>query len=166
MAVDTAKSKDRRSLRFQAIRDMRHDLEQIENAHASGSLRRSGNWTEGEILTHLAAFIEFGYNGFPKEVSPPWLLAVLFIRPRRGKYLREGMPAGIKIPGAKRGTVGMEDVPVEKGLGRLREALDRLEKTNPPIESPAFGPMTHDQKIKLALRHAELHLGFLHPEHP
>ena len=166
MAVDTAKSKDKRSLRFRAIQDMRRDLEQIEKAHAGGKLRRSGNWTEGEILTHLAAFIEYGYNGFPKEVSPPWLLAVLFIRPRRGKYLRDGMPSGIKIPGAKRGTVGMEDVPLEKGLSRLRGALDRLEKTIPPIVSPAFGPMTHDQKIQFSLRHAELHLGFLHPEGP
>lgn len=142
---------------------MRRDLDAIEASHRRGTLTRTGNWSEGEIFTHLAAFIEYGYDGYPRQVSPPWIIAALFIRPRKKRYLRDGMPAGVKIPGNPRGTTGMEDVPLEQGLSRLRGALDRLEKTDPPVHSPAFGPMTHDEKIALTLRHGELHQGFLMP---
>jgi hypothetical protein len=162
MSIDT-KSAERRNLRFNSIDDLRRDLDAIEQSHAAGTLKRSGNWTEGEIFTHLAAFINYGYEGYPKEVSPPWLLSVLFIRPKRARFLRDGMPAGVRIPGTQRGTIGMESVPFEEGLARFRASLDRLEKTPPPIESPAFGPMSYEDKTRLALRHAELHLGFLHP---
>ena len=162
MAIDTSKA-DRRKLRSNTIADLRRDLDAIEQSHAAGKLRRTGNWSEGEIFTHLAAFINFGYEGYPKEVCPPWLLSVLFIRPKRKAYLRDGLPAGFKIPRTTKGTVGMEDVPFDVGLKRLRDALERLEKIEPHIESPAFGPMCHTDKIGFALRHAELHLGFLHP---
>jgi hypothetical protein len=162
MLIDT-KTAARRKLRFNSIDDLRKDLDAIERSHAAGKLTRTGNWTEGEIFTHLAAFINFGYDGYPKAISPPWLLSVLFIRPRKSKWLREGLPAGVRIPRTERGTVGMENVPFDEGLKRFRAALDRLEKTPPPIESPAFGPMAYQDKVGFALRHAELHLGFLQP---
>jgi hypothetical protein len=163
MNINTATVNDRRTLRFETLVEMRRDLAALEQAHEKGTLRRTGNWTEGEIFTHLAAFINYGYDGYPKEVSPPWLLAVIFIRPRRTKYLNVGFPAGVKIPGTKKGTVGMEDVPFEDGLARLRGAIDKLEKVDPPLHSPAFGKMTHAEKIRMALRHGELHQSFLHP---
>ena len=56
-----------------------------------------------------------------------------------------------------------ENVSFEEGVARLRAALARLEKSEPPIESPAFGKLSYDDKIKMNLRHAELHLSFLHP---
>src|SRR5882757_9833393 len=105
MSIDTGKQADRRKLRFETLPEMRRDLDALDAAHKSGRIRRTGNWTEGEIFTHLAAFINYGYDGYPREVSPPWLLAVLFIRPRRAKYLNVGFPAGVKIPGTKKGTI-------------------------------------------------------------
>jgi hypothetical protein len=161
MSVDT-KHTDRRTLRFESLADMRRDLDALEAAHRRGSLHRTGNWTEGEIFTHLAAFINYGYDGYPKEISPPWIVALLFIRWRRSSYMRKGFPAGVRIPGTSRGTIGMENVSFDEGLARLRAALDRLEASHAPHPSPAFGPMTHPEQIKFQLRHAELHLGFLH----
>jgi hypothetical protein len=163
MSIDTKHATDRRSLRFETIAEMRHDLDLLQAAHARGTLRRTGNWTEGEIFAHLAAFINYGYEGYPKEVSPPWLIAVLLIRPMKNKYLNKGFPAGLRIPGTKQGTIGMEDVPLDVGIARLRAALDRLEQNDPPIHSPAFGKLNHADKIKMALRHGELHQSFLHP---
>lgn len=163
MSVDTKRQKDRRVLRFNTIADMRRDLDALEAAHHRGTIRRTGNWTEGEIFTHLAAFINFGYDGYPEEVSPPWLL-VLLMRPFRNRFLNKGFPAGVRIPGVKQGTIGIDDVPFDAGLARLRAALDRLEKVDPPIDSPAFGHLTHAGKIKMTLRHAELHQSFLHPQ--
>ena len=57
----------------------------------------------------------------------------------------------------------MDDVPFEQGLERLRRALDRLEGTCPARESPAFGPMSREDKVRMNLRHGELHQSFLHP---
>ncbi len=162
MSVDTKRQKDRRKLRFESIADMRRDLDVLEAAHQRGTLRRSGNWTEGEIFTHLEAFINYGYDGYPKQVSPPWML-VMLIRPFRSIFLNKGFPAGVRLPGAEKGTIGPEDVPFEVGIARLRAALDRLEKTDPPIHSPAMGKMSHADKIKMTLRHGELHHSFLHP---
>jgi hypothetical protein len=74
------------------------------------------------------------------------------------------MPSGVRIPGVKGGTFGIDEVPCEEGASRLRRAIDRLERDqSPPHPSPVFGPMSHDEWIRLNLRHAELHLGFLHP---
>ncbi len=162
MSVDTGKTTDRRKLLFVSIADMRRDLDLIEQSHIKGTLRRSGNWTEGQIFSHLAAFVEYGYTGYPKEISMPWFIKLIF-RPMRGKFLRDGLPAGKNIPGVAGGTVGMDDVPFEAGLTRLRRDLDRLEKERPPVASPAFGAMSHEDAIRLALRHGELHLSFLHP---
>lgn len=165
MAVDTKTTTDRRAVRFERLADLRADLDRLERAHVAGRLRRGGNWTEGQVFTHLAAFIEYGYGGYPKEVSPPWFVRWI-IRLKKREYLSKGMPAGVRIPGTKEGTIGMEDVGFEEGLARYRAAVDRLEQQEPPVESPAFGAMSHGDKVRLQLRHAELHLSFLHPEGP
>jgi hypothetical protein len=160
VAVDTKKA-ERRSVRFASIADARRDLDALEAAQKAGTLRTTGNWTPGEILTHLAAWVNYGFDGFPPELNPPFF--VRWLGPMmRGRMLRKGLPRGFRIPKIPRGTTGMEDVPVDEGLRRLRAAYDRLEKSEPPVESPALGKMSYPEKIQMQLRHAELHLGFLH----
>lgn len=45
---------------------------------------------------------------------------------------------------------------------RLLVALRRLEqRQQADYDSPAFGPMSHEDRVRLNLRHAELHLGYL-----
>ena len=57
----------------------------------------------------------------------------------------------------------MDDMPVAEAGERLLKALERLEQDpNAPHISPAFGKMSHADRITLNLRHAELHLSFLH----
>lgn len=162
MAVNTRKVQDRRSLRFQNLDEVRKDLDAIEQAAASGCLMTLGNWTPGQVLTHLAAFISFAYDGYPSQLKPPGFIRFI-MKFRRDRYIHKGLPAGVNIPGIKGGTVGMEDVPIGEGLRRFRSALKRLEKTPPKIDNPLFGPMTHEEWMQLHMRHAELHLGFLKP---
>lgn len=54
-------------------------------------------------------------------------------------------------------------MPFEEGLARLRKALDRLEKNPPTTPNPLFGHMPHEEWLLLHIRHAELHLSFVHP---
>lgn len=161
MAVDTAKLTNRRALRFASTADLRRDLDAIEAAARAGTLRTIGNWTAGKNLSHVAAFIDFGYDGYPAAISnPPWFVKA-YLKLMRSSLLKKGFQAGVKIPGIPGGTVGGEDMPAEAGLAVLRRALDRLDAAPPRYPSPAFGPMSHDDCKAAALRHAELHLSFL-----
>lgn len=161
--VDTAKVTDRRELRFQNPRELRAELERVVAAERAGTLRRCGNWTTGQVFGHLAAFIEYPYDGYPPELAnPPWFVK-LIMRFMKRSFLRGPLPAGRRIPGTKDGTTGCEPCSTDAGYARLLRAWDRLEKGPPTRPNVIFGKMTHAEWIQGHLRHAELHLGFLLP---
>lgn len=157
-AIDT-KYASRRALRFTSIDDLLAEVARIEAADGSGALQRSGNWTAGQNFGHLASWINYAYEGYPFQ-SPPWFVRFM-LRMMKGRYLRKGMPQGVRIPGAAEGTWGTEPLTTAEGAQRLRAALQRLRSEPARHPSPAFGPMSHEDRIALNLRHAELHLGFL-----
>ena len=160
--VNTAKVK-RRKLWFHSIDDLLSDLERVETAERNGKLRTTGNWSVGQILAHLSAWIEYGWDGYPIG-SPPFFIKWILVRMVR-RYLRKGMPAGVRIPGIEGGTKGQEPMPTDEALARLRKSLSRLQSGEKALhDSPAFGPMSHEDRIQLNLRHAELHLSFLELE--
>jgi hypothetical protein len=56
----------------------------------------------------------------------------------------------------------MDAMAISEAAERLRNAFHRLKRREQAFhDSPAFGPMSHDDRIVLNLRHAELHLGYL-----
>jgi len=159
--VKTAKVEDRRKLRFETVVALLLDVDKIVAADKAGKLRRSGNWTAGQAFGHLATWINYAYEGFPMRV--PWIIRVL-IRMKKNSYLRSGMQAGVHIPKVPNGTYGTELLGTEEGAERLRKALGRLKSNErAKFDSPAFGPMGDQERLALNLRHAELHLSFLHP---
>jgi hypothetical protein len=159
-AIDTARAAHR-ALRFASIDDLLAETDRIEAAERAGSLQRTGNWSVGRILGHLAAWIEYGYEGFPPGARPPWIIRVM-LKFMKKKYLRSGMPRGVRIPGPAEGTFGTDDMTTDEGARRLRAALKRLQHREPArFHSPAFGPVSDDDRIAMTLRHAECHLGFL-----
>jgi len=160
--VDTAKVQDRRKLRYQSIDELLADIDRIEAADKAGTLRCTGNWTAGQAMGHLAAWINFSYEGYPMKT--PWIIGVILRVFLKKKYLHNGMPAGVRIPGASEGTYATQAMSTEEGAQKLRQALQRLKKGElSKFDSPAWGPMPLDERIALNLRHAELHLSFLHP---
>jgi hypothetical protein len=155
-----AKSAERRKLWFDSIDDLLSELARIQSAANEGRLRTTGAWNAGQILAHVAAWIDYAYDGFPMKPAPR--LVRLLLRWQLKKYLRQGMPSGVRIPRAPGGTFGADDVPLDEAAERLRAALRRLKSDEPaPHDSPAFGALSHEQRIQLNLRHAELHLSFL-----
>lgn len=150
----------RRTLRLSSIDDLLAELDQIEQAAQAGTLRAIGNWTPGQILGHLAAWIEYGWTGYPMK-APPWPISWLLRRTLR-RTLRDGLKSGVKIPGIAGGTTGTEALETDIALERFRAALQRLQAGElVKYESPAFGPMSQEDRITLQLRHAELHLSYL-----
>lgn len=161
--VDTASTKDRRAIRFNTIDDLLQDLNVIEDAHNAQTLRVSGNWSPGEMFTHIAAFINYPYDGYPAEIAePPFLITVIF-RFMKQRFLQKPMRPGIRIPGTRKGTVGAREVSFDEGFTELLESIARLVDSPPPLSSPIFGYLTHEEWKLAHLRHAELHLSFLHP---
>jgi hypothetical protein len=160
MSTINTRAVKRRQLRFESVDEALRDLEGIVAAHRQGRLRALGNWTPGQALAHVAAWIEYGYDGYPIG-PPPWFVRPL-LKMLLKRQLRNGMPGGVRIPRVPGGTVGQDDMPVEQAAERLRAAFERLRNREPArYDSPAFGPLSDDDRIKLNLRHAELHLSFL-----
>ena len=159
-SVDTRTSTNYRTLRFDSIDECLAEVHRIVTADKEGVLRSTGNWSPGQVMAHLAAWIEYGYDGFPIKAPPFFIRWILRLRLK--KMLQNGMPRGVRIPGIKGGTLGMDDLSVSDAAARLIHALKRLQnREEAQYDSPAFGAMSHDDRIKLNLRHAELHLGYL-----
>lgn len=158
--IDTKNAK-RRALRFETVDDVLAEVERLVAAEREGWLRRTGNWTLGQTLGHLAAWIDYAYEGYPFRV--PWFIR-FFVRMRMRRYLRRGLDRGVRIPGVAGGTYGIEELSTEEGERRLRAALERLRSEPARYDSPVFYPLSEEDRLALNLRHAELHLGFLHPQ--
>jgi len=162
MPIDTTKVRDRRSLKFETSAQALADAASLDGAENRGGLRRLGNWTLGQALGHLAAWIGYAYDGYPPEVNPPRPIRFM-ARLMKRRFLRKPLPVGFRMPSVEGGTLGVEILPSEEGLRRFRAAWDRLEREAPVLPSPIFGPLTHEEWKAMHLRHAELHLSFFVP---
>src|SRR5262245_51186050 len=112
MAVDT-KTVERRKLRFVSIAELNADIDRLVAADKVGNLRQTGNWTLGEAMGHLASWINYNYEGYPLG-PPPWFVRFM-LKVLKKKYLRDGMPAGVRIPKTADGTFGFEVLSSEDG---------------------------------------------------
>ncbi len=149
-----------RKLHFETIDQLLEEIDRVVEADRAGQIRALGAWTPGQILGHVAAWIEYGYDGYPMK-RVPWLVRLL-LRRQLKKFMKQGMPAGVRIPRVADGTYGIDDMPTEQAAERLRLALGRLQRQEPAkFDSPAFGKLSEDDRIRLNLMHAELHLSFL-----
>jgi hypothetical protein len=159
--VDTKKVTDRRPLKFATLADVRADAAKVVAAERAGSLHRTGNWTAAQVFNHVAAWMEYPYDGYPGN-GPPWFVKIM------GRFMKKAvftkpMQAGFRLPGVPGGSFGIEDGPVDSAYERLVRASERMEKGPPSIPNPVFGPLTHAEWQRLNIGHAELHFSFLHP---
>lgn len=149
-----------RKLRFSSIEDCVEEVQRIADADTAGELEATGSWTAGQVMAHVAAWIEYGYEGFPIG-PPPFFIRWILRRQLKGIFAN-GMSPGVRIPGVPGGTTGMEPMETQEAAKRLLAALARLgSPEDAPFDSPAFGPLSDQDRVRLNLRHAELHLGFL-----
>ncbi len=159
MSKNESGKANHRKLRFDTIAECLAELDRIEVAHQEGTLRTTGNWTPGQILSHLAAWIEYGYDGFPLKAPPffiRWMLKFMMKR-----TLAKGeMAAGVSIPGVEDGTIGQEEMETGAAIERYRAAIFRMQSEPAIFNSPAFGKVPDETRIKMMMMHAQLHLGF------
>jgi len=149
----------RRRLEFHCFNCLRGELDRLEAA-GEANIRAVGRWTPGQVVQHLAEVVTRSIDGF--EFEGPRLVRML--RPvLRLTMMGRPMPSGVKLKGAMTAMVPPPSIRFDNALANLRRELDRAERERMTAKSPVFGRMTHDDWANLHLRHAELHLGFLHP---
>ncbi|MBK9121407.1 MAG: DUF1569 domain-containing protein [Phycisphaerales bacterium] len=124
MTTVNTKTAVRRRLRFETLDELLAEIERLNTAERAGRLRRSGNWTFGQTLGHLATWIDYSYEGYPLRV--PWFVRFV-MRFKVKRYLRDGMESGLRIPRTPGGTYGIEALETEEGMQRLRAAVARLQ---------------------------------------
>jgi hypothetical protein len=152
----------RRKLRFSTVDEALAEASRLAADEREGRLDRAGNWTLGQSLNHLAAWAGFAFDGYPPEIRAPLPVRVV-LRLMKNKFLRSGMPAGVRIRNIPAGTLGADPTPTDVAFRRFESAFGRLRDHAPGHPNPIFGRLSHDEWVSLNLRHAELHLGFLVP---
>ena len=154
----------RRTLSFASLDASVSDAEKL----LSAGYVKTGQWSLGQCCGHLANWLGFAMDGFPKAPPPIRLMLWLArhsIGPKKLKqYLATGdmgfgkptMPQSVPAPGA-------DD---RDGVAKFREMVERVNRfAGTPLPSPFFGPMDRDTWVKLNCVHAAHHLSFLVPKH-
>lgn len=160
--VNTRKA-EHRKLRFESLDEVFASVERIIAAENAGTLRITGNWSVGKTFGHIAAWINYAYEGFPAGAHPPKIIRML-VRLFKNRIFYKPMRPGMRIPKSEYGTFGVDEMSTDEGARKLRDAFARLQRREPAkFDSPALGPATDDERIAITCRHAELHLGFLWP---
>jgi hypothetical protein len=147
-----------RELRFSTLEELEEELGRIEDAYVAGTLESTGNWSPGKILGHLAAWIDYGFDGYPMRA--PFFVRAIGRLMKNAVMKQPTLKPGLQIPGAPGGTYGTEEMDVPEGAAMLRTSIERLRMQTPPAH-PIFGPLTAAEWNRLHLGHAALHLGFL-----
>jgi hypothetical protein len=157
MAIKTGKVKGRREVHYDSYQDLSNDAERL----ASGEVRLLGNWSLGQILTHLSKTMEFSIDGMPFKA--PLLVRVLMQLFMRQRMITRPMSAGFTLPRRAAEHLVPGPVSTEEGLARLRAAIQRLHDETERAPNAVLGEMSLDEWDSLHLRHAELHMSFVVP---
>lgn len=155
--MTTTKPPARRTLRFASLDEVVADVRALAAADSAGNLHCCGNWTFGQILNHLASWVDYSFEGVPLKV--PFFVRWV-ARPMKKQFLTKPMKAGSRIPKVNGGTLAIDVVPTAEALEHFYRSFDRLSNASPTIPHMLFGPMTHAEWIAQHLRHSELHLSF------
>ena len=161
--INTRKVAGRRKLRFESLAELEAEVDRL----AAGDVECLGNWSLGQILSHLARVMLVAVGETP--LRPPLISRLIgfFFRPLLKRWLLEtGMPAGIPHRGipvvgrsqAASSQVADASITTAEGLTELKTALGRYRSTHDLSQHPLFGNRREDWG------HAELHLSFVVPK--
>ena len=152
-----------RSIRLATLDDVSTEIERL---HRSG-YQQAGKWNLSQTCEHLADWMSFPMDGFPK-MSFAVSLFLGAMRTVRGKAMmhkfieEQSMPPNQPtIPQTVHAETGDEGA----SMARLQAMIRRLEEHRGTIHpSPLFGAMNRQELIALQMGHCNHHLNFLVPK--
>jgi hypothetical protein len=128
---------------------------------------KTGKWTLGQSCGHLANWLSYAMDGFPKvpvPLRPLFWLARHSIGPRKLKQVLASGDMGVGNPTMPQ-SVPAPDADDRDGVAKYREMVERANRfAGTPLPSPLFGPMDRDTWVNLNCVHAAHHLSFLVPK--
>lgn len=166
----------RRSLRFADINELltearalvahatRHGEYQV--LRADWPPTRTGvaylaNLNLARTLEHLARWLDISIDGAKFSGPPP--IATFFARLLKPLIINSALPVGFILPpDADAATIPPLDTPLDGALAHLEASALRLAQSEQRAPSLIFGKLSAAEWEQLHLRHAELHLGYMH----
>lgn len=155
----------RRAVSLQSLDALDAEISTIERAanirDGGEGARVSGNWSIGQIFQHLARTIECFYAGAESGASFP--ARTLSLATRKMTLARPMATGAPMLPECEEVITPDAVVWTDVGAAVLRAQLARLaaREINPHAH-PRLGSLAHEDWVRLHLRHAELHLSFVH----
>jgi len=152
----------RRTLTFAtldaAVRDAEHLL--------AVGYDKAGNWDLGQCCGHLAAWVRFQLDGFPRiplNLRPVFWVLRHTVGPGQGRKMAEGAPMKAGLPTLKESEVPPGDD--ARRVAELRETVARWAAHAGHLHpSPALGAATKERYEKVHGVHCAHHLSFLIPK--
>lgn len=146
--------------------DLDEVMAEARSLHQVGYLS-NGNWSLGQACGHLAEWIRYPMDGFPKP--PIFIGAIMWVMKNtigpgmRKKILSEGFKGG--LPTAPETVPKPDELSDQQGIAQLQLVINRAKEFDGELKpSPLFGPMDLDTWRKVNLLHAAHHLGYLEPK--
>lgn len=152
-----------RTLKFDSLEAAVADAEML----LAKGYDKTGQWSLGQCCGHLANWLSYAMDGFPRAPVPIRML-MWFARNTMApgllkKYLAAGeMPTARPTAPQSVPAPGCDDA---AGVAKFRETVERVRTfAGTPLPSPFFGPMDRDTWVKLNCVHTAHHLSFLVPK--
>lgn len=121
----------------------------------------TGHHGFAQILNHLAVANDMVTG----KVIPPKLpfLLRLLMPLVRSKILNRPIKPGFKLPKKSESFFWPNrSLTVDEALAAFRQSVERYQQKGPLPVHPIFGKATREQIDLITLRHAAMHLGFVH----
>ena len=152
-------SSNRRELSFADLNEVVAEVERL----AAGEVTTSGNHTFTEIVEHLAITHDMT-TGKVVGPKPPFFMRLLMPFMKGMIVNDKPLKAGFKLPDKAEAFFWPKtDKSLADAITHLKESVERYQTQGPLPKHPMFGKLTEEQNLNMNLRHAALHLGFVHP---
>jgi hypothetical protein len=150
-------TKGRRVVRFHELRDVVSEVERLLPGH-----RTLGRWTLAQICNHLAGALRCTVEGFPADLSVPWIVQQTAGRVAFRVILATGwIIEGFKLPAKY---LPAAELDAAQEAAALAKAIERFETSPTPLAPHfLFGPLTRQQWARYHCIHCAHHLSFVIP---
>lgn len=153
-----ADQNEQRELTLNSLNDVIAEAERL----AAIDVVTTGKHDFAHILEHLALAFKMS-AGKIQGPRPPFVMRLMMPIIRMMIFAGKPLKPGIKLPPDAEGFFWPErEIEVEEALAHLKDAVAEYQATDPLPAHPVFGKSTREQNESLNIRHAALHLSFVH----